>query len=196
MPEGLTERERLELFVHRVRMLSERRLVREGMQSRFNLKFDNASRQLRYKLTQPDEEDLRSFMLDFRFFVAQKDPVYIYKVFKACSDYLDSSFYREQLEKAKAEWKRAYVQMGAFGLVVDGRKLAGQDVLDLYINGHYFHNDVDKAAELRRLNGGLVPMTRFQFLAVLPDLVNVVFYVGEVVQTGLAEGLLKLPLDR
>jgi hypothetical protein len=193
MSKQLSTYERLELFGQRVIELNERRLVRAGMNSHLTISWDAASSLLRYQAIEPDEEDLRSFLLVFRQFVSDKEPVFISRVFNDCLRFLGSDQLKEQLKKAQDEWKHFY-KVGAFGLVINNRNLAGEYVLDLWINGYYFHNDSDKAAELRKyIATSDIPLIRTQFLSVLTSLTQIILYVGSVVNYCLRVGLFHIP---
>jgi hypothetical protein len=185
----LSTRDRLGLFVQRVEELSQRRLVRQGMNSEHTIKWDAISQQLTYQAIEPDEEDLRSFLLIFRQFISDREPVFINEVFNDCIRFLNSSQLQEYLKKARKKWKNSFRHMGAFHIVVNERNLTGEYVLDLWINGYYFHNDIYKAAELRRLLTNQLPLVRMQFLTILTDLTRIILYVGNVIRYGFREGL-------
>jgi hypothetical protein len=195
MSTQLSTHERLEFFAARANELRELRLVRDGMRSKFSLSWNVISKQLAYRAIQPDEEDLRSFLLLFRQFISDREPIFINRIFNDCLRFLDSSELKEQLTKAKDEWKRLFQGMGAIQMVVDNRKLTGEYVLDLWINGHYFHSDSDKAVELHRLMTDQIPLVRMQFMDVLPRLTEIIVYTANVVTYGLREGLFRVPDD-
>jgi len=193
MSTGLTTPERLELFAHRVKELNERRLVRNGLNLKFTISWEAASQLLSYQAPRIDEEDLRSFLLTFRQFVSKKEPVFIDRVFNDCLRFLRSDHYKEQLDKARQEWRNSFNKMGPISITNNKKKLTGEFVLDLWINGHYFHNDADKAAELRRLLGDSIPLVRMKFLDCLAAFTQIILYVGAVVEYGLRENLFDFP---
>jgi len=194
MSTQLSTRERLELFGQRVIELNYRRLVRNGMTAKLTISWDAASQLLSQRVLEPDEEDLRSFLLIFRQFVSAKEPVFLTRLFNDCLRFLDSSKLKEELKKAKDEWKNVLYKIGPFKVVIDDQKLTGEYVLDLWLNGYYFHNDADKAAELRRYMANHdMPLVRMQFLSSLSSLTQIVFYVGSVVNYGLRQGLFHIP---
>lgn len=193
MSTNSTTRERLELFAYRVKELRQRRLVRGGMNVKFTISWDTASQSLGYRASQIDEEDLRSFLLTFRQFISEREPVFIDRVFNDCFRFLRSDHYKEQLKKARQEWRNTFDRMGPISVTINQRNLTGEFVLDLWINGHYFHNDVEKAAELRRLLGDFIPLMRMKFLDSLVTLTQIILYVGAVVEYGLQEGYFSFP---
>ena len=193
--EKLSTYERLELFSCRVAQLGEMRLVRRGINSQFTIRWDTVSQRLSYHALEPDEEDLRSFLLLFRQFISKKEPVFINRIFSDCLRFLGSDELKDELNKAKGEWKRVLTGMAGFKMVVDSQNLTPEYVLDLWINGEYFHNDPEKARELRRLMTDQIPLVRIQLLSALPSLTQVILYIGNVVTYSLMEGLFHIPDD-
>ncbi len=196
MSEIRSTRDRLELFGQRAIELADRRLVRAGMNSQLTISWDRASQLLKYQSLEPDEEDLRSFMLLFRQFISEKEAVFISRALNDCLRFLDSGELKEQLKKAQDAWKSLFHKVGAFRLIINGRKLTGEYVLDLWINGHYFHNDIDKAVELSRYVANRdMPLVRTQFLSVLTGFTQIILYIGGVVNYGLRNELFHFPED-
>ena len=186
--------DRLELFERRASELGNLRFVQSGLQSKFNIAWDVESGFLRYRSVEPDEEDLRSFILLFRHFISRSEPVFIDLLFNDCFRFLTDNELRKRVEQARDVWRRE-IKTGVMGIVVDGVDLTPEYVLDLWINGEYFHNDPDKASELRNLLAQPLPLARMQFLSALPVLTRIILYMGRVVAHGLEEGLFQIPQD-
>jgi len=183
-----TARERFEIFVQRARELHERRLVRTALaQLKFTISWNSASQLLRYASPRIDEEDLRSFLLTFRHFVSKNEPAFIDRVLNDCMRFMRSDHYKEELAKARDEWRNSFLRMGPIAVTINQRKLTGEYLLDLWINGVYFHNDSDKAAELHRLIGASYSLVKMKFLETISTLTQVIFYVASVVEYGLRE---------
>ncbi len=181
--------DRLELFAARTQELGNLRLVRIGAPSDLTIRWDAVSQRLTYSTVEPDEEDLRSFLLSFRQFVTKGEPIFVDVIFNDCRRFLRSHELQEQIRKAHEEWKNAFHKMGAFHLVIDDREITGEYVLDLWINGYYFHNDWEKAARLRALMTDWIPLIRPQFLTVVSVLTQIILYLGSVVNYSLRENL-------
>jgi hypothetical protein len=60
-------------------------------------------------------------------------------------------------------------------------------ILDLWLNGHHFHPDLDKRRALGEL-GPLTPAARFAFLAVVTSGIELADYAGWLVAEGLRAG--------
>lgn len=182
-------KDRLELFVARVNELSFRRLIQQGMQIEFSYRWDAATQALTHQIIEPDEEDLRSFMLLFRQFVSEQEPVFISRIFNDSIRLLTDEDRRQELKKAKDGWNNIFNKSGPFEIVIDSNNLTGEYVLDLWINGSFFHNDEDKARTLVQLTKQPLPLLRMKFLSVLPGLTQVILYVGMVVEDSLRKEL-------
>ena len=189
-----TAHERLELFVRRVDELYDRRLVRQGMKAEFTINWSAASQVMTHQLTQPDEEDLRSFMLEFRQFISEKEPIFVSKIFNDMLRFLQSDTLKGEIAKAKDAWKDSFHKMGAIAVVIDNKDLTAEYLLDLWINGYFFHNDLEQEAELRRYIATKdILLVRMQLLAVLPGLTQIIGFMGAVAKYALREGFIQIP---
>jgi hypothetical protein len=166
------------------------------MQSKFTFSGSNVTKQFTQQSIQPDEEDLRSFLLDFRQFISEDEPIYLSRIFNHCYLYLDNNELKNELIKAREEWKRLFIKMGAFQLVIDDQKITGEYILDLFLNGFYFHNDLKKLTELEGyIKNSDILILRMHLLFVLPGLTEIILFVGRVVNHGLQEGLFHIPKE-
>ena len=161
------------------------------------MRWDAESQTITQVVSEPDEEDLRSFMLVFRQFVSECEPVFLPRAANDCRRFLTDLKPKSELAKAIDFWKTTVNKVGAFGLTIDRTPITGEYILDLWINGAYFHNDQHKAEELRRhLSSGFLPLVRAHFLGVLADRTNVILYHGSVVNYGLRNSLFDFGVDK
>lgn len=177
------------MFSLRVKELSDLRLVQQGMNVKYTMSWDSASQLLRQQSTRFDEEYLRSFLLTFRQFLSKDEPIFIERVFNDCVRLIESDHFKDQLTAARRSWKSSFYKMGGLNVTIDDENMTGEYVLDLWINGHYFHNDAAKADALRRLLGSDVHLFRFKFMESLASLTQVILYTGAVVEYALRAGL-------
>lgn len=173
--------------------MQERRLVREGIGYRFRYSWDATSRAFTYHGEEPDEEDLRSFMLIFRQFVSEGEPVHLRRVLNDCDRYLASEQLKEELRQARAAWDQVFRRPGNPRISVNGKDLTTEYVLDLWINGHYFHNDQAKARALNAIDAGVFPVSRMLMIRALPQLTAVVLFVADIVVRALCNGQFSFP---
>lgn len=182
--------EQFKLFRARVEQLSRTRLIRNGFNPGITIRWDRMQG-LRFESREPDEEDLRSFLLTFRQFVSDNEPVFLTRIYNLCQQYLTSDKLKGRLIKSREYWKQVQKNIG-IKLVFNKRELTPEYVTDLWINGYYFHNDENKMSMLRRLLPHERMLVRNQFLNFLLHATQQIFYVRNIITVALKEGLLKI----
>jgi len=181
--------EQYDLFVVRAKELLDRRIVRShGLQATFNLNW-HCQAGLNLNIPQPDEEDLRSFLVSFRPFVSNDDPVFVNRVHNLLWEDIESDQIRAQLRLARSHWDRA-CKDGLVALRLNGTRLDSTEVLDLWINGIYFHNDSRKRARLQNLDPVSLFFARFKLLDHLVIATRYIVYLGNLVIGARSDGLL------
>ncbi len=181
--------ERLALFKTRAEELTCTRLITKGFNPGITIKWKRMQG-LRFESREPDEEDLRSFLLTFRQFVSDAEPIFLNRVYNVCEQCLTSDELKGYLHESREEWRKAFTGAG-IKLVYNEKEVTPEYVMDLWINGHYFHSDPEKASALRRLLPDEKLLTRHRFLDLLVDATRQVLYVGHVITVALREGLVK-----
>jgi len=79
--------DQLGLFVDRVEQLRTTRAVRGGLNSEMSINY-HRMHGMQFRLTEPDEEDIRSFLLTFRQFVSEKEPVFVPSTYNICHKHI------------------------------------------------------------------------------------------------------------
>ena len=184
----LTTEERLRLFGERVKEMRELPYVKQGTPCKFHVGADSSAGTIEYEKQQPEEENLRSFLLLFRHFISKSEPVFIRRVFNDCYRCLTDEFLKTQLAKARDDWDRR-MDSGPFTMSVRGEEFSPEYALDLWINGHYFHNDPDKAEALAELGMDSLDLAYLQLTTSLPGLTLIVAYIGMLVDDAFERGL-------
>ncbi len=178
----VSDQRQLQMFVERVQELVDTRMMRDRQLHNYNprIKWDIEAG-VSVEAQEPDEDDLRSFLLTFRHFVSQDEPVYLYNVFITANKRLKAAYEgkRNFLSKAREEWQKAEKGLEAF--IVDREHLKADYVLDLYINGRYFHNDPDHADKLKELEKYPIRLDKMRFLLSLQDFTHIIIQVGNFV---------------
>ncbi len=178
------------IFLQRVEELQRTRFVERAGQVGYTLNFSKMAG-ISFQSREPDEEDLRSFLLTFRRFVADGDPLNIGHIHNICERRLRSDDLRRHLREARAHWRRD-AETGGMSLVFNGRQISPEYVADLFINGHYFHDEPAKRAKLASLREPLEYLVvRHHFLNFVLDGTRQVFYVANVLTVAIREGQLE-----
>jgi hypothetical protein len=181
--------DQLEFFVAKVRELQSTRLLQQEFGFEFTVSWQRMEA-LRFEMRQPEEDHLRAFLLGFRQFVAPGEPICLNAIYNLCHRVIDSQELKGYLIEARSAWKNAF-KKGGFNLVVDDRTITPEGIYDLWINGHYFHADIEKRRELERLIGPEAIFTRGLFLDLLVEATRQLLYTGNVVVAALREGLVR-----
>src|SRR4051812_45756963 len=97
----------LRAFMSRTKSLVNRRLITSGaLDSGFSINFDRTSG-IRLDALEPDEEDLRSFMTDFRPFTIPKERVHLGRTMNVLEQSLTDAELRAVLRDVRDGWKLA-----------------------------------------------------------------------------------------
>lgn len=191
---SLGPQERLDLFRKRVNELEDLRLIRLGMKMDFLFTLNSDSKPLQCEANEPDEDDLRSFLLLFRHFISESEPIFLNRIFNDCLRFLTDDDLKGEVKKARCFWQKR-MSSGPVKILRDAKPISPEYMLDLWINGRYFHNDAQKASELEGLLSGPGPLVRMQFLINVPALTSIIQLMGSIVTRALDEHLFQIPSD-
>lgn len=186
---AMDELDQLNLFVTRTEELLNSRVIKSGFNSNFTISFAE-DREIKFTSEEPDEEDLRSFLLTFRQFVSDGEPVHIYRIYNVCQKRITSDELKGYLAEGRAEWKRSLAQ-GGFKLAWSDTEFQPEEVLDLYINGSYFHNDIAKREFLDKIAPHQKMLLRHVFLGLLIDGIRQVQFVSGIIRNAIQDGSIR-----
>ena len=95
-----------------------------------------------------DEDHVRSLMLDFRKLWSNDDDAHFYSICNIMQRRLTDPELIDSQKANRESWNRMLSgkTTGHVNFVRDGRTVAGNGVLDVWINGVLFHNDPDDQA--------------------------------------------------
>lgn len=187
-PSGLTTRQRFELFVQRVDELSRMRIIQSnGLTIEWQASF-GINQPAVFRSIEPDERDLRDYLLLFRKFISPDEPVFVRSIHGLCHKHFTTDEMKRHIMDCQEGWKRR-VQKSGIRLKIDGKDLTPEHIADLWINGHYFHDDVDKAAELSRILTPSLLLVRQEFLNFIAEATRVIGATGFTVKMALRDGL-------
>src|SRR3712207_4246272 len=97
--------EHIDLFLQRAKALLDTDLLKSGFKPGWSLNF-NFLEPAKLDIKEPDETHLEAFLLRFRHFVADKEPVFISRIYNICFRESSEGKYKAQLADAYRGWKR------------------------------------------------------------------------------------------
>ncbi len=184
----LTVTKQLDLFLTRARQLEQTRLIRSKPNSSWKMHFSEDGT-MTITTEEPDEEDLRSYLMILRQFVLQKEPIHLGRIHNLLDRRITDDELRGYVTKARDGLKEAARGHGIHFQLND-ETISPERVADLWINGEYFHNDPEKKQELDRLLPHPVLMMKHQFVTFVLDLQRVISYTGMIVNHARKHGLI------
>lgn len=184
-----SERSQLELFLFRTDQLQNTRLIKSGFKPSFSMSYDRMTC-VQFSSKTPDDDDLRSFLTILRQFISQEEPIYLFKIYNLCQQKLLNDNLKHNLVKAREIWQ-GELKRGGISLIFNGRPVTPERITDLWINGFYFHNDIDKINTLRRLLPHENMLVRHIFLNHLVEATRNILYVAFIINVAFHEGYFK-----
>lgn len=188
--EQLSSSENFDHYVKRAEELIAESLVTSGtFNVQLKLTFDRTEG-FSASSREPDETQLRSYLLTLRKFVSADEPVFVNAIQQQLYVLVRSDEFKRRLGVGRAQWRRACCGEAGFVIVENGQRLEPETVMDLWINGLYFHNDSRKEAAIERLDplGRLI--SRHAFLNQVITASNYVLFLAQVIIFTRRQGLL------
>ena len=187
----MTAVEVLRLFIERAEELRKSTFIQSGFVSHLHAERSGTA-PASTTISEPDEDDLRSFLLTYRQFISNDDPIYIHKVFNLCYTHITDSKGKALLVNARKGWK-ALETGGVLRLVEKGKGVPPTEIQDLWINGYYFHpNDQTKRKRLNDLSSGFQEAFRYNFLAYVDEATRIIIYVADQLTYAFKVGTVKM----
>jgi hypothetical protein len=111
-----------------------------------------------------DEENLRSFLTIFRQFMMNDERTYLFRIHNQCHQYVRSDQLKDWLAESRRDFSNSLRKTELGSVVVDGKELVPEQVMDWWINGYYFHSDTNKWKELQKLESMGMAVSKAVFL--------------------------------
>lgn len=169
---------RLRLFLERCSQLRDLEYYKQGMHFKVQLFAGSNASTPSHK---PEEEHLRSFILLFRQFLSDSEPVFIRRIFNDTIRFLVDDKTKQLVIETRDLWDSS-LHCGPFKMSFKKEELTPKQSLDLWINGYYFHSDLDKATELEKFGKGQSGLAHIQLITSLPRLVELVLYMEVLIR--------------
>jgi len=177
------------LFIERSEELRDSAFIQSGFVPELHARRDGAA-PASTVIAEPDEDDLRSFLLTYRQFISNDEPIYIYKIFNLCWTHITDSKSKEVFADARKGWKAAE-KGGVLQLVENDRVIHPTETQDLWINGYYFHNDEQKRKRLHDLSNGFQEAFRHHFLEHIYEATRIILFVADQLEYAIRIGAVR-----
>jgi hypothetical protein len=179
------DREKLEFFVRRVDEMGQNRLAQNPVRlgAHINLGPDGMS----IEIEQPDEEAVRSFLLDFRQLTSDNEDIFVNRVYGICQRRLNREDIKQHLRNARVAYHQTLGER-CHTLNVAGRTRTPKDIAHLWLNGYYFHSDADLRNELDGLDVNQRWLLSNLFVVYVVITSGYMNHVRNIVAQGLDEG--------
>lgn len=184
----MNELYQLKLFISRANELKNKRAIRNGFNTQLKINWDKEKGFIT-EITQPDEDDLRSFLLLLRQFISDKEPIFLNRIYNLCYKYIDDDDIKSGLIKAREVWKQSQINSG-MGLILENDDFTPEYSTDLWINGYYFHNDEEKRKIIESKLHLEQIFIRHQFLNYIISATENIFYVSRMIEYAIEKGKL------
>lgn len=185
-PNQLTNTQRLQLFLRRADELKQTNLaqgpVSIDLEVHFRQEGDSS-----ISLSQPDEDLLRSFLLTFRQLISNDEPIHVNTIYNICQKHCTDPDLSDLFKASRGKWKEA-LSTTAFRLEINGQQLTPPTILDTWINGHYFHNDLAKQRLLDTLDPLGTAVAKQTFLLSVFTAARELGNLATLVRRGLTQG--------
>lgn len=178
--------EQLSLFVQRVDEIRRRPLIQNEFNPGISINLDKISG-LKFVLRQPNEDILRSFLLTFRQFLLNDEPINMNRIYNICDRYITSDKLRESLRHSRRKWK-VEMKRGHFSLNISGENFTPEFIIDLWVNGFYFHTDERKYKRLCKLVPYEKLLTKYLFLDFMVEAIRQLIFTSNIIRHALSSG--------
>ncbi len=115
------------------------------------------------ELVEPDEDEFRSFLLTFRQFISEEEPVFLNHMYNICSKHLTSDELKDLVAGSRKIWANAQ-KVSGIPLIIGGTEMPALKVWKIWIDGRYFHNDLRYQQILDQASPEVLKLLRFNFL--------------------------------
>jgi hypothetical protein len=185
-----SDQEKLHLFVRKAQELSETKLAQKGIGAELHYQMDQVSG-WSTGLDGPDEEEFRSFLMTFRHFISEKEPVFLNFVLNICSIRLVNEDLKGFIAGARKDWADIQKVSGIM-LIINGTELPALEVWKIWINGKYFHNDLRYQQMLDQAPPEILNFLRYNFLSFVVSATHLIAWLHQLVLQALNENMFLL----
>lgn len=184
--------EKIDLFRKDAEKIRNTKLLKnKGLKANFNI-VRGSVHVWEILLEELDEEEFRSFVLNFRNFIRENSPYNLSRIYNILTspDGLRDEKLKNDVIKAKDSWK-ADQNLISIKLKLNGEHITPKEITKLYINANYFHpEDKEKREKLDSLDSFHEKLFRHNFYNYIVRAANHVAYLDSIMNKAIRENLL------
>lgn len=179
--------EALKLFITRAEELFTTSLGKKGISTKYHASRDDINGTVS-TLKGPDEEELRSYLLTLRQFLLKEEPIFLNRIYNICRRRANSEDLKNNIKQARQYWKKQQEHNGLI-VMIDGNKVKAIEMCNWWINGKYFHNDMDYQEKIAKADQISQDVYRLHFLTFVIDASEHIRYLHNIISEGLRDRL-------
>lgn len=131
----------------------------------------------------PDEHRLRSYLIDARKLLLEREDVALATAIADCLDRIHEPVARQAVVDAAAHWEQRKLA-GEPRVVIDGAVLAPAQAADIYLYGHVFHEDLAKEVRLMAFRSNPINDALFMdaVLSYIHRVIEIAVWIASVIK--------------
>ncbi len=165
----ITDLERINKFINIVEKLKNSQFIKTTKNIKFELNVE-IGENIKQQISGYDEDQFRSMLMDLRKLLMVKDGV---KLDEIC-DLIVKNTNKQDVIKNVTDCKRVFKELmdnPPINIIKDGESFSSEDIIKLWLYGHYVHEDDDKTKRLN--NMGLSAMfIKYNFTTAITKLLD------------------------
>ena len=167
----------IESFIKSADLLYSLRLLKNGLHCGINIQVKDGH-ETKINAQWPDEDDFRSFLLSFRLFISEKEPVFLGRIYNICIQNVSGDDLAKLIRSR--EYFHKIQRESSFKLIFNGKEVKPRKVAELFINGQYFHVDQNKLSFLERLGMLEKIILRDQFMGYVISVTHHIGFLNQI----------------
>lgn len=188
----LADEETLKLFIKRWLDMFDSRAFQSGLGLSYRIKGSPANG-VDFNLKEPDLEEFRSFLMVFRKFISEKSPIFIPKIYNLVERLIPDAEFKEVFREARQIYNEIQQNSGCnISITTGGKTLTQQYVVDMWLNGYYFHDDDEKIKTLERLEAFQRDASRVIFTDYVIEISKIIQHLAQNISAAINRGVVKV----
>lgn len=130
-----------------------------------------------YVSDKPKEEQIRDFLMVFRPFYLNDDPIYFFKVLNIIGEYSTQRKTRENLKKLRQQWDKSLTDI-PIKISIEGEQNPSSSLINAWLYGKYFHIKIPENEDLKKYQQNFEDdLSQISFLHCIINLAKLIIFV-------------------